>query len=275
MRKKDPPTTARHVIVEDNRRRKVRDPKHFCFGISETVRSSHDLLDILTEIVSRLQAENQVVVLVGHNVQIDIQKLRRACGWQVPDDIIILDTLHIWRSWMNYPERGNLQQALDYFRVEPQSMEFHNAGNDAWYTVDLLVHKANQVVMSLVRMSRLAGSQPGGPQRFPSAGPATYGTSASPLSSQKTKKKRKRENSRELPMHCSPSSSGYATPDGRVKRRRLGEVNDGPSDIQGTSTSFRDNAAIIDLTYDTPPPPETVRQSQEQIDLTGDSPLRP
>jgi hypothetical protein len=51
--------------------------------------------------------------------------------------------LNIWRAWAGTVEAGNLAEALTSHDIEYQADELHNAGNDAWYTMQLLTRLAD------------------------------------------------------------------------------------------------------------------------------------
>jgi hypothetical protein len=261
-RQKHGPIAARHLIVDGNRGLKQSNPKIFTFGSSREVQHVADLRPVLVDLLSRLQAEHEVVVLTGHDIQVELRNLKKCCGWEVPDEIIILDTLHIWRSWINVPHRGNLAQALGFFAIQHSPAELHNAGNDAGYTLELLICKAIQAVECPVRLSKTDHEEP-----------------ITPGSGKKAARKRKREAQRALDQQGSKSSRRAPSPETplelersrRTKRRKI--VNSGHGSSTARSRQLPAGCAeLIDLTDDTPPPYEPAGSSHEPIDLTDDAP---
>lgn len=192
------PITTRNIIVEN-----ARPPrKPFSFGRSETIRYQQDLHHILLDIFRDLQAKNVKVVLVGHDIAGDLDRLQRACGWVKPSAVTLLDTQKIWRALHDTIEKGTLRLSLESYNVNFKSTELHNAGNDAYYTLKLLFCKAEhaqnrhpspvhnrhaspaQVPQLLPRRPRAVPDQRVaeiGPLRL-DRGSSPYGTHSSPLS---------------------------------------------------------------------------------------------
>lgn len=294
-RQKHSLVTARHIVVNG------KQPKPFSFGASESVQRGSDLLPFLVQTFARLQADHELVVLTGHDIPNDIHVLEKTCGWMVPDSVIIIDTLRIWRSWINIPNHGNLKDALSFFAIEANKGEMHNAGNDAWYTLDLLVHKANQAVACPIRMTRAARDQaqlmpafsPGQSRALKKAARATLtplrhtkkatlsGSATQPTRAQQ---KHKREDS--------------PTPDqafrGQKRRRRnsssppipVHRLVSRPNKPLRTAASWYGtagaggqvppaNIGIIDLTDETPSAEKWAGRSCGMIDLTEDTPSLP
>lgn len=279
---------ARHVVVNDSRRLKRTKPKPFQFGLSDEVQTEGELLPILVDALASLRAENQVVVLTGHDVQVEIRNLRKCCGWEVPNNVIVLDTQRIWRSWVNVPVRGNLQQALEFFNILCLKAHLHNAGNDAKYTMELLVRKASQAVACPAPMDRahygvpdprpanaFVGSSQPHLQRHPNTPDlGDYGR----------KRKREAELAPEPSRHAtSPEALSAQESDlrGIRKRRRLRR----PSAMRPAAARQANmplaapvnDVEIIDLTDDEPPrsPPRqgpSGLRNDNPIDLTVDMP---
>jgi DNA polymerase III epsilon subunit-like protein len=192
------PTTTRNIIVENARPPKIS----FSFGRSETVRDQQDLYPILLEIFHDLQAKNAKVVLVGHDIAGDLDRLQTACGWVKPSAVTLLDTQKIWRALHHTIERGTLTLCLQSYNINHKSTELHNAGNDAFYTLKLMFCKAEhahnrhaspapnphappaQVAQLLPRRSRAVPGQRVaalGPLRL-DRGSSPHGTRSSPSS---------------------------------------------------------------------------------------------
>ncbi|KAB5528798.1 hypothetical protein GE09DRAFT_1228557 [Coniochaeta sp. 2T2.1] len=152
-RQKGTRTVSCHFIVNNNRGLRQKIPRPCTYGNSEEVPNHYALCPHLDNAFGLARRFNQVVVLVGHDVQNDIRNLKQFCHWDIPPEVIILDTLRIWRAWINIQERGNLEQALSFFNIETKPGELHNAGNDAHYTMELLFRQANQAFHFPERMS--------------------------------------------------------------------------------------------------------------------------
>ncbi|KAB5517387.1 hypothetical protein GE09DRAFT_1066518 [Coniochaeta sp. 2T2.1] len=152
-RQKGTRTVACHFIVNSNRGLRQKIPKPCAYGNSKDVPNQYAFCPYLDNAFGLARRLSQVVVLVGHDVQNDIRNLKQFCHWDVPPCVIILDTLRIWRAWINIQERGNLEQALSFFNIETKPGELHNAGNDAYYTMELLFRQANQAFHCPERMS--------------------------------------------------------------------------------------------------------------------------
>jgi hypothetical protein len=293
-RTKGSETRTRHLVITSTRKLRTKDPKPFKFGQSEEIRKEADLRPILNAALSDLQLAHDVVVLVGHDVQNDLGNLKKHCGWQVPNQIIVLDTLHIWRAWVNVPHRGNLEQALDTFALLDDSECLHNAGNDAKYTMELLVRKANQAVESPIPWDRsdheVRHGQAGG--RVLRSGKRQLQAPTTTTSGCSTGKKRKREAepSSRAPR-LAPSPEPLVTRLRRVesdqerKRQRI--------DSGATAAGMRSavpptapramlpmkraatrapNPKGMDLPGGTLPRQQPAWPRPELIDLTGDSP---
>ncbi|OIW31439.1 hypothetical protein CONLIGDRAFT_631382 [Coniochaeta ligniaria NRRL 30616] len=283
-RQKHTPTFARHFIVNSTRGLKQKNPKPFNFGLSEEVRHEENLRPILVDTLARLQAENEVVVLVGHDVQVELGNLRKHCGWELPGGVLVLDTLHIWRSWINVPTRGNLEQALEFFDLlKEQPANLHNAGNDARYTMELLVHKAIQAVECPVPMGKTdlevhdAKPEPAvRPSKRDHHGPITPGSGTRAERKRKRMAQQNLESNRLAP---SPQSFFEHRRVTRSKRRKMddnrnGVTRDRVGEAQGPGIPAAEANIIdlIDLTGNTPPRQEPAGSSPMVIDLTDNTP---
>ncbi|KAH8908281.1 hypothetical protein BR93DRAFT_968101 [Coniochaeta sp. PMI_546] len=269
-RQKHGPTAARHLIVNGTRGLRRKDPKPFHFGSSEEVQHEADLRPLLVDTLACLQAENEVVVLTGHDVQVELRNLKKCCGWEVPDRIVVLDTLRIWRSWINVPERGSLEQALEFFALLKKRAHLHNAGNDAGYTLELLVHKAIQAVECPVRMDKT--------DLEVRLGKNDRDKPLTPDFGKKATKKRKLEAQRTQGSVRRTQSPAGPLDHERVKLRKRRKTNDGSNSTspagapKGSASGITDT---IDLTGDTPPPQGPAQPSHMFIDLTDDNPPSP
>ncbi|KAK3944006.1 hypothetical protein QBC46DRAFT_306247 [Diplogelasinospora grovesii] len=253
-RSKRSPTTGRHIVVASTIGQK-RSPKRFSFGLSESVRREIDLRGILDRVFSELRIMADVVVLTGHDVITDINNLTKSCGWTVPSGVIVLDTLHIWRSWTDTIRDGNLRQALHTFGISPASDQpLHNAGNDAWFSLELLARMAEHPV--------------GLPMPAIVPRPENLPTTPTPL---------KQRRSRRL-LGKSPVAPSYEYPLRWVQATFTVGM---PVPVTGVKRSFE----CIDLTSDTSPSPEPpvlvqsrtnkkrrLEGKKEIIDLTDDTP---
>lgn len=86
-----------HVIVQSSldKHKKRKTPKPFIFGSSQIVGQHAELVYILGNIFADLASRHDVIVLAGHDVVSDLGRLNMACGWQVPENAAVLDTLRI------------------------------------------------------------------------------------------------------------------------------------------------------------------------------------
>lgn len=286
IRTKHNPITARHFIVNKTRQLKRRQPKPFAFGSSEEVEHEGDLLALLDDTLAHLQSENHVVVLAGHEVQVELHNLRKCCGWEVPSQVVVLDTLHIWRSWINVPAWGSLEQALEFFDLLGNNKgQLHNAGNDAKYTMELLVRKAEQVVACPVPMDRTdyevadgKVAKRAGASKWHSRDPAAPGLAKNPGKKRKRDSGPASELSRGAP---SPETlfEEEISPQSRHKRKKRRCTATRPATtVRDTGRGARgrevppDDADIIDLTSETGAEQEAAVSGDTLIDLTNDTP---
>lgn len=280
-RHKHGPSSVRHIIVNGTRALRHKGPKPFRFGSSEEVQDEADLRHLLIDTLACLMAQNEVVVLAGHDVTTELGNLSKFCDWDVPSQVLVLDTLHIWRSWINVPVRGNLEQALEFFDLLKDRTHLHNAGNDAAYTLELLVCKAIQAVECPVRMDKTDPEEHGLNAKHEFSSSQKYHNRPyTPNSGKQSARKRKREAQQSLGSPRRAPSPESSFEHERVSRRKRKRGNDSLNDIlmadvpeDYDADSMAKNVEIIDLTGDTPPRPVPAQPRWEPIDLT-DSPQR-
>jgi len=127
---------AAHFIVEENEGfrngRFVDDNQdHFNFGLSECVR----LNDIKEGLLQRMECAGKglPVILVGHSVQGDLEKLKEI-GCDLEEYIAMTwDIAIAWEGLNARSHRTSLGGLLQTFNIEYHHL--HNAGNDAVYTL--------------------------------------------------------------------------------------------------------------------------------------------
>ncbi|KAA8905700.1 hypothetical protein TRICI_005252 [Trichomonascus ciferrii] len=137
-----PVIKAGHYIVKENfncyNGRFVPDHKcHFSYGQS-LVLSTKDCRRTLDDIVEHYKMKarqgNRTLILVGHDVKGDVSLLRKN-GFQF-EDFKIIDTLGLWKANPS-AEFGALAKVLKYLNI-PHGL-LHNAGNDAYLTLQLML----------------------------------------------------------------------------------------------------------------------------------------
>jgi DNA polymerase III epsilon subunit-like protein len=137
-----PVIKAGHYIVKENFKcyngRFVPDHKcHFSYGQS-LVLSIKDCRRALEDIVEhykvKARQENRTLMLVGHDVKGDVTLLRRN-GFKF-EDFKVIDTLSLWKANPS-AEFGALAKVLKYLNI-PHGL-LHNAGNDAYLTLQLML----------------------------------------------------------------------------------------------------------------------------------------
>lgn len=278
-RHKHGPSSVRHIIVNGTRALRQKGPKPFQFGSSEEVQDEADLRHLLIDTLACLMAQNEVVVLAGHEVTMELGNLSKFCDWDVPSQVLVLDTLHIWRSWINVPVRGSLEQALEFFDLLKDRTHLHNAGNDAAYTLELLVCKAIQAVECPVRMDKTDPEEHSlNAKRDFLSSQKYHNQPYTPNSGKRSSRRLKREAQQSLgsPRRPpSPESSFEHESVSRRKRKRGNDSLNGMADAQEDygADSLAKDVEIIDLTGDTPLRPVPAQPGWEVIDLT-DSPRR-
>lgn len=167
-----PDIRASHLIVKEHNRHRngrfVEDNRYnFSFGksvflsqsgcvslinqvLKQSMGSQKDLDDSV-----KLKEREMNLVLVGHNVKGDISALK-AIGVEFPKNHQILDTQHIWRHTR---KEGpcSLENLLKIFRVPYQFL--HNAGNDAYLTLVILLKLCDPVVRASMRLNEPASQE--------------------------------------------------------------------------------------------------------------------
>lgn len=134
-----------HIIISEHyyMRNKSYLPDHkenFLFGDSlvMTSRDAKMLIQVLINFYFKQlpQETGQVSALVGHDVRGDIRWLRDI-GIKIPVNPYIIDTQKMF-AYTHGTQGNSLVKLLHYFKI-PHS-HLHNAGNDAHYTLLLLMH---------------------------------------------------------------------------------------------------------------------------------------
>ncbi|KUI53539.1 hypothetical protein VP1G_00939 [Cytospora mali] len=149
--KPDSQRAGRHIIVKSTQHTKTIPPKPCGFGFSsEEVDESNELYTILDGFFERQRRESCRVVLTGFDIKADLFKIDRDCGWKPPEDVIILDAATIFKAFSGRKSHPNQAAALTTLGFgEDPTAPFHNAVNDAWYSLELLFRKAEQAVRQI------------------------------------------------------------------------------------------------------------------------------
>ncbi|KAK6529174.1 hypothetical protein TWF281_008360 [Arthrobotrys megalospora] len=138
-----------HIIVKEHRRYKNGDyvadaSGNFEFGNSKQI----PLADIKTTIAMFMDVpENHQRILVGHDINADIEYLRKL-GYddELKDFAMILDTVEIWKAVADTFDGislGRLCRELDI-----SAWNLHNAGNDARYTMEAFIKMISRTAPS-------------------------------------------------------------------------------------------------------------------------------
>ena len=101
----------------------------------------------MRDLIADLQSRHSVVVIVGHNISAEIASLDQI-GWYFPHGAAILDTHTIWMAANSAARGGSLGAAIHSYGIPIPGggNPFHNAGNDAHFTMELLIHKAEKLM---------------------------------------------------------------------------------------------------------------------------------
>lgn len=94
-----------------------------------------ELIDTLSATITKYAKGSHDVVLVGHDIQADIQYLS-SIGFQtdsIPGRIGNIDTQGIYRAWKDDQKARSLGNVLHDLGITYKNL--HNAGNDAVYTL--------------------------------------------------------------------------------------------------------------------------------------------
>jgi hypothetical protein len=139
-----PDIKSMHIIVKENESKKnyltVPDNKdRFSFGKSLKLSLAESQKGV--EQILNYYSERNQLVIVGHSVDGDIQMLRDR-GFRVPRHEV-LDTYRLWRATQPAGP-GSLGELLKFFGI-PHGV-LHNAGNDAFYNIQLALKMLNPVV---------------------------------------------------------------------------------------------------------------------------------
>ncbi|CDO56864.1 hypothetical protein DV495_000988 [Geotrichum candidum] len=139
-----PDIKTMHIIVKENEAKKnyltVPDNKNrFSFGKSLKLSLAESKKGV--EQILNYYSERNQLVIVGHSVDGDIQMLRDR-GFRMPQHEV-LDTYRLWRATQPAGP-GSLGELLKFFGI-PHGV-LHNAGNDAFYNIQLALKMLNPVV---------------------------------------------------------------------------------------------------------------------------------
>ncbi|KAK9236644.1 ribonuclease H-like domain-containing protein [Lipomyces kononenkoae] len=134
---KDVKPVGRHLRVKEYMHLKngkfVEDASEkFEFGTSEILtlkQSAEEVKKIFEEYKDR-------AIFVGHDGANDVRYLRQL-GVELPEELPMVDTLTLWKINHGEDEQSTLGRLLMEYDI--RSWNLHNAGNDAYYTVQVLM----------------------------------------------------------------------------------------------------------------------------------------
>ncbi|ORY70157.1 uncharacterized protein BCR38DRAFT_332270, partial [Pseudomassariella vexata] len=138
-------------------------PDSFHFGTPEFVAES-ELSRCLAEIIGEPNADDQSpVVMVGHDVSIDLRYLKNAGYniWILPQYLDEIDTQLMFQRLQMVSQGRSLELVCSELGIP--GCNFHNAGNDAVYTLRAMIAMA----ISKKRGGLPAGSMPWSPRDMP------------------------------------------------------------------------------------------------------------
>lgn len=152
FQRKNEPRRGRHFVVKSTQDTKSRAPRPLGFGLaSEYIDQPEDLCPILEDFFVRRLRENLLVVLTGFTMKADLVKIERACGWLPRTDVPLIDSAAIFKVLSGRNKHPSLEMTLQRFGYRGQpSAPFHNAANDAWYALELLLLEAEQALKQIL-----------------------------------------------------------------------------------------------------------------------------
>lgn len=101
--------------------------------------SLRDVLSVITDVLQpKSDGEKRLVVLVGHDIQNDINLIKNV-GFHVTEDMFldIVDTQDFYQHLRMSSQQAGLKSVLDDLEIE--HVFLHNGGNDAVYTLQAMI----------------------------------------------------------------------------------------------------------------------------------------
>ncbi|KAK9367023.1 hypothetical protein V1509DRAFT_203827 [Lipomyces kononenkoae] len=134
---KDAKPVGRHLRVKEYMHLKngkfVDDASEkFEFGTSEIL----TLKQCAKEMKKIFDEYGDLAMFVGHDGANDVRYLRQL-GIELPEEMATVDTLTLWQIHHGEDEQSSLGRLLMEYDIK--SWNLHNAGNDAYYTVQVLM----------------------------------------------------------------------------------------------------------------------------------------
>lgn len=151
-----PPTTkAFHYIIKENIKHRngrfVADHKFdFSYGISRVVSLTLCRLafqSVISHCQKLAQEHSLGIAMVGHGFDSDMMVFANA-GIHIPHEIDIIDTEQLWK--VTQAKFSSLGKILKYLKI-PHGL-LHNAGNDAFLTLDLCLKLSDVSFRKLWRL---------------------------------------------------------------------------------------------------------------------------
>ncbi|KAK6542227.1 hypothetical protein TWF694_007981 [Orbilia ellipsospora] len=147
---RDTEISSEHIIIKEHRFYKNGDyvadaSGNFEFGNTRYVPLANLKADIASFMSTPSTKERQFV-LVGHDVNVDIEYLRKlGCNLEANNFAMVFDTVEMWKAMAgssNGISLGRLCAQLDI-----AAWNLHNAGNDARYTMGAFIEMARRFRM--------------------------------------------------------------------------------------------------------------------------------
>lgn len=129
---------VRHFVIKNAQKRR---PVPLGPGFSPSIEISNhaELQQKLAEVFEELHDQYQVIVVLGHDVGVDLNNLWRACNWRLPDyaEGHVFDTQCLAQGGLISKTIANLslEEVVTGLGVETNGVRPHNAANDAWLTL--------------------------------------------------------------------------------------------------------------------------------------------
>ncbi|ROV94536.1 hypothetical protein VMCG_08191 [Cytospora schulzeri] len=159
---------TRHILVDANQDMKPKS----CFRPPGKPSGNHN-------------PPHHEVVLAGFAVHNDLGVLFRTVRWLPPPGMLVIDAQYVWASFLLPPTPAStlpsLKNAIRDFEIPlDRQTSLHNPANDAWYTMELIVRRAEQAVGPVtIKVPPSRARVP--PSRLPSTAPADVPTPEPPL----------------------------------------------------------------------------------------------
>lgn len=153
--------TTRFHLITDNKRFKNRfctAVNHYNFLSAEEshhaipIKSQRHVKPVLTELFEDLQNTYSTIILTGWDVKHDIAWLQQGAGWTAAADVRIMDLQAVFMAMqgMHRGQKPSLSTALTRANITYSPRHLHNAGNDAYYTGELVPYLGRAMTKSSI-----------------------------------------------------------------------------------------------------------------------------